>query len=78
MDKRRLEARQKLKEATLEEYERAIKAAKLTPKQAEVIEYIIIKDEYEIKISRLMHIDESVVKNLAKQAYTKLAKVLLV
>lgn len=78
MDKRNLEARHKLQEATLQEYEAAIKAAKLTPKQAEVIDYIIIKDEFEVKIARLMHVDESVVKKLAKQAYTKLAKVLLV
>lgn len=78
MDKRRKEAKHRLQEATLAEYENAVKAAKLTPKQAEVIEYIIIKDEFEVKIARLMHIDESVVKRLAKQAYNKLAKVLLV
>lgn len=78
MDKRRKETKHKLQEATLQEYENAVRAAKLTPKQAEVIEYIIIKDEFEVKIARLMHVDASVVKRLAKQAYDKLAKVILV
>ena len=78
MDKRRKEAKHKLQEATLEEYEAAIKAAKLTPRQAEVIDYIIIQDEFEVKIARLMSTDISVVKRLAQKAYDKLAKVLLV
>lgn len=78
MDKRRKEAKHILQEATLQEYQNAIKAAKLTPMQAEIIDRIIIKDEFVVKIALQMHVDASVIKRLAQKAYDKLAKVLLV
>lgn len=77
MDKCRKKAREWLKGATLTSYLEITKEAKLTPRQEQVLSLIVLKDESVVKISMDLCVDESVIKHLAKQAYDKVSKVLM-
>ena len=76
MDKNRAKAKHWLQKAILVEYEDAIRKAKLTPKQEEVLHWIILKDESEVKTSFEIHLDVSRIKRLAGEAYDKVFKVI--
>ena len=77
MDKNRAKAKHWLQKATLAEYEDAIRKAKLTPKQEEVLVWTILKDESLVKTSLVIHLDVSRIKKLASEAYDKVFKVIV-
>ena len=74
MIKHRKDARNRLKESTLAEYNSLIQAANLTPTQAGILDKYINKDKSISDIaSELFCSDSTIRKHLAK-AYEKIAK----
>ena len=66
-------ARQRLKQSTRAEFERLIYAAKLTPRQEQVIKLFILKDYSVCKIALNLSCCECLIRNELAKAYDKIA-----
>lgn len=76
MDKNRKKARKWLKTSTLTEYKAIITEAKLTPKEQDIIDRIIIQDYSQQRIAFENHEDVSCVKRTLRHIYDKVYLVL--
>ena len=75
MEKNRKKARAWLKSSTLTEY-KAITEAKLTPRQQDILDKIIISDYSQQKLAMEHHEDVSCIKRALRQIYDKVYLVL--
>ena len=73
MKTHRLFARNRLKQSTRDEYERLIHDAKLTPRQAEIINLHILKDFSVCKIALSLSCSDSLVRKSLSAVYERVA-----
>ena len=66
-------ARDRLKQSTQTEFERLIYAAKLTPRQEQIIKLFILKDYSVCKIALSLSYCESLIRKELAIAYDKIA-----
>lgn len=76
MDKNRKKARKWLKTSTLTEYKAITTEAKLTPREQDIIDRIIIQDYSQQRIAFENHEDVSCVKRTLRHIYDKVYLVL--
>lgn len=76
MEKNRKKARAWLKSSTLTEYKAITAEAKLTPRQQDIIDKIIISDYSQQKLAMEYHEDVSCIKRTLRQIYDKVYLVL--
>ena len=72
--KHRKDARQRLKQATLEEYNTLIQAAKLTPTQKKLVDLHILRAHSIVNLSLELFLSEATIRNHLAQVYDKVAK----
>lgn len=76
MEKNRKKARAWLKSSTLTEYKAITTEAKLTPRQQDILDKIIISDCSQQKLAMEYHEDVSCIKRALRQIYDKVYIVL--
>lgn len=76
MEKNRKKARAWLKSSTLPEYKAITTEAKLTPRQQDILDKIIISDYSQQKLAMEYHEDVSCIKRALRQIYDKVYIVL--
>lgn len=77
MDKRRMKAKQWLKETTDEEYQNFIAKAKLNRRQLEVLELVFKKGMFEYEASDELVVSYGTVKNICTIIYNRIEKLKL-
>ena len=73
MKPHRFVARNRLKQSSRDEYERLIHAAKLTPRQEEIINLHILKDYSICKIALSLSCSDSLVRKSLSTVYERIA-----